>query len=101
MFAQVVLGLAHDYEEIHKSVEDRILEYASRGYRALGIAVAEGDGTGGSDTKWEFVGLVPLFDPPRHDTKITIEQALELGISVKMITGELAILAAIKPEMYQ
>jgi len=24
--------------------------------------------------RWEFLGLVPLFDPPRHDTKETIER---------------------------
>lgn len=87
---QVVLGLAHNYADIKDAVEARILEYASRGYRALGVAVAEGDGLGAAAaaTTWEFVGLIPLFDPPRHDTKQTIEQALELGIGVKMITGD-------------
>eukprot|EP00873_Tetraselmis_striata_P006578 jgi/Tetstr1/426842/TSEL_017057.t1 len=84
---QVVLGLAHNLPEIKTQVEERILEYASRGYRALGVAVAEGDGADGV-TKWEFVGLIPLFDPPRHDTKLTIEQAHGLGIGVKMITGD-------------
>jgi H+-transporting ATPase len=33
-------------------------------------------------------GLVPLFDPPRHDTKDTIERCMEMGINVKMITGD-------------
>lgn len=37
---------------------------------------------------WEFVGLLPLFDPPRHDSAETIRRALDLGISVKMITGD-------------
>ena len=36
---------------------------------------------------WEFVGLMPLFDPPRHDSAETIRRALNLGVSVKMITG--------------
>lgn len=36
---------------------------------------------------WEFVALLPLFDPPRHDSAETIKRALELGVSVKMITG--------------
>lgn len=36
---------------------------------------------------WEFVGLLPLFDPPRHDSAETIRRALDLGVSVKMITG--------------
>lgn len=37
---------------------------------------------------WEFVGLLPLFDPPRHDSAETIRRALNLGVNVKMITGE-------------
>lgn len=37
---------------------------------------------------WEFVGLLPLFDPPRHDSAETIRRALNLGVNVKMITGD-------------
>lgn len=36
---------------------------------------------------WEFVGLLSLFDPPRHDSAETIRRALHLGVNVKMITG--------------
>lgn len=35
-----------------------------------------------------MLGLLPLFDPPRHDTGDTVRRALELGVSVKMITGD-------------
>lgn len=34
------------------------------------------------------MGLFPLFDPPRHDSAETIRRALELGVNVKMITGD-------------
>ncbi|KAF9664370.1 hypothetical protein SADUNF_Sadunf16G0011600 [Salix dunnii] len=37
---------------------------------------------------WEFVGLLPLFDPPRHDSAETIRRALDLGVHVEMITGD-------------
>lgn len=37
---------------------------------------------------WQFVGLLPLFDPPRHDSAETINRALNLGVNVKMITGD-------------
>ena len=47
----------------------------------LGAIVQDAD-------NWQFVGLVPLWDPPRHDTKETIERCLEKGISVKMVTGD-------------
>jgi hypothetical protein len=41
------------------------------------------EGAGGADaagTKWEFLGLLPLFDPPRHDTAHTIEECQKMGI---------------------
>lgn len=38
---------------------------------------------------WQFVALLPLFDPPRHDSAETIKKALDLGVNVKMITGKL------------
>jgi H+-transporting ATPase len=37
---------------------------------------------------WQLVGLLPLFDPPRHDSAETIRRALHLGVNVKMITGK-------------
>lgn len=37
---------------------------------------------------WKFCGLLPLFDPPRHDSAETIRRALNLGVCVKMITGK-------------
>ena len=83
---QVVVRNAQDREAIEEKCTEKITEYANRGFRALGIARAEGDGSSG--TTWEMVGLVPLFDPPRHDTKETIERCIELGINVKMITGD-------------
>lgn len=39
---------------------------------------------------WQFIGLMPLFDPPRHDSAETIRRALNLGVNVKMITGTLS-----------
>ncbi|KAL6532737.1 ATPase 8, plasma membrane-type [Orobanche gracilis] len=64
--------------------------YANRGLRSLGVArqtVPEKtkESAGGP---WEFVGLLPLFDPPRHDSAETIRKALDLGVNVKMITGD-------------
>lgn len=82
---QVVVRHSHNKEEIEEVCHEKIVEYANRGFRALGIARADGhEGT----PKWVMVGLVPLFDPPRHDTKDTIERCLEMGIHVKMITGD-------------
>merc|ERR1719399_2006991 len=76
--------MAHNAEEIHDRVNDVIEEVGMRGYRAIGVARAEG----AEGDQWEFLGLIPLFDPPRDDTKQTIESALDMGVEVKMITGD-------------
>ncbi|XP_041998761.1 ATPase 8, plasma membrane-type-like isoform X1 [Salvia splendens] len=76
-------------EELNKA-QTIIENFANRGLRSLGVArqsVPEKtkEGKGGA---WEFVGLLPLFDPPRHDSAETIKRAIQLGVSVKMITGD-------------
>ncbi len=40
------------------------------------------------DTHFELLGLIPLFDPPREDSRKTIEEAVNLGLTVKMVTGD-------------
>jgi H+-transporting ATPase len=55
---------------------------ASKGYRALGVARTDADG------KWEYVGLIPLYDPPREDSAKTIKTARTMGVDVKMVTGD-------------
>ncbi|KAH6757070.1 H[+]-ATPase 11 [Perilla frutescens var. hirtella] len=85
-----ILNLAYNRSEIAKRVHSIIDKFAERGLRSLAVArqeVPEGtkESPGGP---WEFVGLLPLFDPPRHDSAETIRKALDLGVSVKMITGD-------------
>ncbi|XP_071912087.1 ATPase 8, plasma membrane-type-like isoform X1 [Coffea arabica] len=76
--------------ETRKKAHDIIDNFANRGLRSLGVArqaVPEKnkESAGGP---WEFIGLLPLFDPPRHDSAETIKKALDLGVNVKMITGD-------------
>ncbi|XP_021755229.1 ATPase 7, plasma membrane-type-like [Chenopodium quinoa] len=85
-----ILELAHNQSAIERRVHTVIDNFANRGLRSLGVArqeVPEGtqESPGGP---WEFVALLPLFDPPRHDSAETIRKALDLGVSVKMITGD-------------
>ena len=42
---------------------------------------------------WKFVGVLTFLDPPRFDTKQTIEEAMEMGVDVKMITGDNVLIA--------
>ncbi|KAK9198349.1 hypothetical protein WN944_013533 [Citrus x changshan-huyou] len=85
-----ILNLAWNKADIEKKVHSVIDKFAERGLRSLGVARQEvpagtKDSPGGP---WEFIGLLPLFDPPRHDSAETIRRALDLGVSVKMITGD-------------
>ncbi|XP_006658357.1 plasma membrane ATPase 1-like [Oryza brachyantha] len=85
-----ILNLAHNKTEIERRVRAVIDKFAERGLRSLGVAyqqVPDGrkESPGGP---WQFVGLLPLFDPPRHDSAETIRRALNLGVNVKMITGD-------------
>ena len=79
---QVIVDLCHPDEAIRVQAEAVVNEFASKGYRALGIAQTDIEG------KWQFLGMLPLFDPPRIDAADTIAQAREHGIDIKMVTGD-------------
>lgn len=50
--------------------------------------MCEGDAREDNHGPWTFVGLIPMLDPPREDTRATIESLQRANISVKMITGD-------------
>ena len=79
---QVILALAANAGQVKPAVDKAVNEFAARGFRSLGVARAEGDG------QWQFVGVLPLFDPPRDDAKATIATALAMGVKIKMVTGD-------------
>lgn len=79
---QVILELASNTAEVKPAVDKAVNEFASRGFRSLGVAQA------GDDGKWMFIGVLPLFDPPREDAKETIATALAMGVRIKMVTGD-------------
>ncbi|KAH1076018.1 hypothetical protein GYH30_051760 [Glycine max] len=85
-----ILNLARNKSEIERRVHSVIDKFADRGLRSLAVAYQEvPDGKKESQGgPWQFIGLLPLFDPPRHDSAETIRRALNLGVNVKMITGD-------------
>jgi H+-transporting ATPase len=85
-----ILDLCPNKAEIADRVHSVIDKFAERGLRSLAVARQEvpektKESSGGP---WQFCGLLPLFDPPRHDSAETIRRALDLGVNVKMITGD-------------
>jgi H+-transporting ATPase len=79
---QVILALSANVGEIKPAVEKAVNEFAARGFRSLGVARADQEG------QWQFVGVLPLFDPPREEAKATIATARQMGVNVKMVTGD-------------
>ncbi|EPQ52391.1 plasma membrane H+-transporting ATPase [Gloeophyllum trabeum ATCC 11539] len=77
-------------DEIENRLEADVEEFATRGLRALAVAYEELDGQDheGEGNGFELIGLLAIFDPPRDDTKQTIDDALALGVKVKMVTGD-------------
>ncbi len=81
---QVLLSLieGEDKEKISELINKEIDDYAKKGFRTLGVCKTDTKG------KWQYAGLIPLFDPPREDSAETIKTAQEMGVDVKMVTGD-------------
>ncbi|KAF4314106.1 plasma membrane H+-ATPase [Botryosphaeria dothidea] len=69
-------------EAVDEAYKNKVAEFATRGFRSLGVARKRGD------SSWEILGIMPCSDPPRHDTARTINEAKTLGLSIKMLTGD-------------
>jgi H+-transporting ATPase len=79
---QMILELSTNVAEVKVAVEKAIDAFAARGFRSLGVARADQDG------QWRFLGVLPLFDPPREQARETIATAGQMGVRVKMVTGD-------------
>jgi H+-transporting ATPase len=79
---QVILELSANAGQVKAAVEKAVNEFAARGFRSLSVARADAQGP------WLLLGVLPLFDPPREEAKATIATARQMGVNVKMVTGD-------------
>jgi H+-transporting ATPase len=79
---QAILELVGGGDALAKRMDKGTEEFAARGYRTLGVAKTDASGA------WHYLGLLPLFDPPRDDSAATIAEAEKLGLSIRMVTGD-------------
>lgn len=79
---QVILALVNNVEKIQSQVDQAIAEFAKRGFRSLGVARTD------HENNWQFLGVLPLFDPPRSDSQLMIQKVGKLGVGLKMLTGD-------------
>ena len=79
---QVILALATTSADTQATVERAVSAFAQRGFRSLGVARTDPQG------RWQVLGVLPLYDPPRDDSKATVQAAGQMGVKVKMVTGD-------------
>jgi len=79
---QVVLSLVPEKDKIESKINEIVDVFAGKGYRALGVAKTD------ARDKWQYVGLLGIYDPPREDSADTIKTAQRMGVNVKMVTGD-------------
>ncbi|AMM86643.1 plasma-membrane proton-efflux P-type ATPase [Martelella sp. AD-3] len=78
-----IVLLANADKAVADEVDAHVAELGAKGYRALAVARSDDGGE-----TWTLLGILPMFDPPRDDSKQTIENVRAKGVSVKMITGD-------------
>jgi H+-transporting ATPase len=79
---QVILALDSNPSRIQSRVEKAVNDFAARGFRSLGVARTN------ERDQWYFLGVIPLSDPVREDSKATVDAAKGMGLSIKMVTGD-------------
>ena len=80
--AQVLLSISEFSDEQMQTINQQVDQLASKGYRTLLVGRQQGDAS------LELLGLIPLYDPPRDDSKQVIADMQDYGIEVKMVTGD-------------
>eukprot|EP00820_Chromera_velia_P012018 Cvel_22958.t1-p1 / transcript=Cvel_22958.t1 / gene=Cvel_22958 / organism=Chromera_velia_CCMP2878 / gene_product=Plasma membrane ATPase 1, putative / transcript_product=Plasma membrane ATPase 1, putative / location=Cvel_scaffold2313:8-6226(-) / protein_length=678 / sequence_SO=supercontig / SO=protein_coding / is_pseudo=false len=88
----IICQITANDKEDHDRQDALINERASRGLRTLGVAIETTPAVDPQDVHdvgvCKLIGYISLFDPPRDDTKETIDLARSLGVEVKMVTGD-------------
>jgi H+-transporting ATPase len=79
---QVIIDLCAPGAEERKAIAAAVDRDGAKGYRTLGVARSDESGP------WRYLGLLPLFDPPREDCAATIAKARAMGVDIKMVTGD-------------
>jgi H+-transporting ATPase len=78
---QALLDLVGDAQGAAERASEATAGFARNGYRALAVARSD-------HGSWRLTGLLAIQDPPRDDSRETLEKAAELGVAVKMVTGD-------------
>ncbi len=79
---QVLLNMAELPDNEAGDISRMVDMLAAKGYRTISVGRIRGDGP------LEILGLIPLFDPPREDSRRVIDDMRSYGVRIKMVTGD-------------
>jgi len=83
---------------MQKQIQQRFEELSSKGFRVLGIAYKDVGSdkliAKNSEVDMTFLGFLVLFDPSKPKIAETIKELKQLGISLKIVTGDNRLVAA-------
>jgi len=80
--AQVLIKMAGLPDEQSANIHRQVDQLAAKGYRTLAVGKKIGD------EPLKIIGLIPLYDPPRSDSRQVIADMRNYGVRVKMVTGD-------------
>ncbi len=76
----IIMDLCNEDKNVREKFDKEMENFAKKGFRILAVAIKK--------EKWSFAGIVALRDPPREDSRDLIKALRNLGIKVKMLTGD-------------
>ena len=80
--AQILINMANLPDDEVSAINLLVDQLASKGYRTIAVAKQYSNDT------VSIIGLIPLYDPPRPDSKQVIADMRNYGVRVKMVTGD-------------
>ena len=89
-------GSTGSLDEVKSQIFNLFDNYSSKGFRVLGLAYKNIEGTDFKNEKAEnliFKGLLLFIDPLKDNIKDVIERMNNLGVALKMITGDNRLIA--------
>ena len=79
---QVLLEMSELSDDESHKLNQSVDTLAGKGYRTLAVGRKQGD------APLQLLGLIPLYDPPRDDSRQVISDMQDYGVAVKMVTGD-------------
>lgn len=91
-YAEMPDGQIVSMADCEEQIMSAYQENSQLGYRVLGLAYKANQSAGSfsrdSEKEMIFLGMVTLYDPPKPDVIDTIHELQDLGVSLKLITGD-------------